>query len=82
MNVEDMSFEELRDEMVKLGILDKENNYVHQKPPEEKAHTFKKFVEKSGLTRNEASAMLEWTLETDNEELRKKILNASGVKDD
>jgi len=79
MNVEDMSFKELRDELIKLGILDENNCYRTKEKKEPSKYSYKKFIENSGLTTDEASAILEYAMETDDEVLRKKILKASEI---
>ena len=80
MNYEDMSFKEIY-EMIKQKkkLLDKDNNYIKQKPNEGDKRNFKTFVKNSGLTLAEAHVVLDYAMEQDGTGLQKKILEASMV---
>ena len=81
MNYEDMSFKEIYEMIKQKKLIDKDNNYIKQKPNEDDKRNFKTFVKKSGLTSAEAFVVLDYAMEQDGTGLQKKILKASMVDD-
>ena len=81
MNYEDMSFKEIYEMIKQKKLIDKDNNYIKQKPNEDDKRNFKTFVKKSGLTSAEAFVILDYAIEQDGTGLQKKILEASMVDD-
>jgi len=79
MNFEDMSFKEIYEMIKQKNLLDEDNNYIKQKPEEPDRLNFKTFVRKSGLTFDESIIILDYAMEQESVELRKKILVASRV---
>jgi len=79
MNYDDMSFKEIYEMVKQKNLLDKDNNYIKQKPKKDDERNFKTFVKNSGLTFDEAMVILDYALEQEGIELNKKILKASMV---
>ena len=79
MNYDDMSFKEIYMMIKQKSLLDKDNNYIKQKPKEEDERNFKTFVINSALTFAEAIAILDYAMEQEGTELQKKIMEASRV---
>ena len=78
IDFKDMSFKEIISSLKEHGIFDDKGNII-KKVKKERTHSYKKFVENSGLSTNEAFALLEYSSENDNPELSQKILKASKI---
>ena len=61
-----------------LTRIDNHGNLV-MKQRRDKEYSYNKFVENSGLSIDEAFSLLDYALENDEIELRKKILKASKI---
>ena len=72
---ENMSFDELRAECVRRGFLDEKGKHVYKKRNIKSDYSYELLCKRTGFSYDEAQALLDLAMESDESELKQRVLS-------